>query len=165
MPHINFKVGFKSQIISFDNWPLDATIDDIKHHLYKETSLPTESQKLLWKGRILKDSTTHLSELSIQEGAKLMLMGSLPTQIEQVNEMDKKIDERRRLAPTIRLNKKKLLQQQKRLPDPNANYTFHKISVIEEFPEPHKANSLLERLRDDRGVSYTTKLLVIYILT
>jgi hypothetical protein len=152
--HINFKVGFKSQTIFFENWSLDATINDVKHHLFNETSVPIESQKLLWKGRILKDLDSHLNQLSMQEGAKLMLMGSLPTQIEQVNQMDQKIAEQRRLAPTIRLNKTKLKQQQRRLPDPNANYTFHKISVIEEFPEPHKAKSLLERLRDDRGVIY-----------
>ncbi|KAI8327316.1 WLM domain-containing protein [Blakeslea trispora] len=76
-------------------------------------------------------------------------MGSLPAQIQQVNQLDKRIEEQKRIAPTIRLRKQ---QTQKRGPDPNAKYTFHKISVIEEFPQPEKARKLLERLRDDRGI-------------
>ncbi|KAI7894831.1 WLM domain-containing protein [Mucor mucedo] len=79
-----------------------------------------------------------------------MLMGSLPVQIEKVTLQDQKIVEQRKLAPAIRLKKKQLLQQQK--PNPNAKYTFHKISVIPEFPQPEKAQSLLEKLRDDRGI-------------
>lgn len=157
--HINFKVNIKSQTVPFVNWSLDATIHDVKVHLYNETSLPTESQKLVWKGRILKDLNARLSDLPLQEGAKLMLLGSLPTQIEQVHQMDKKIDEQRRLAPMIRLNKNKLKQQQRRIPNPNANYTFHKISVIEEFPEPHRAKELLERLKEDRGVTIYQKII------
>lgn len=164
---INFKVGFKSNIITFEHWSLDATIEQVKEHLEKETGLPVDSQKLLWKGRILKDLNVCLRDLALQDGSKLMLMGSLPVQIEKINVLDKKIDEQRRLAPSIRLKKKQL--QQKRKPDPNANYTFHKISVIEEFPNPEKAKSLLERLRDDRGVcSYSYLIifewLLIYII-
>ncbi|GAA5798671.1 hypothetical protein HPULCUR_004076 [Helicostylum pulchrum] len=145
---INFKVGFKSNIINFEQWSLDNTITQVKDHLEKETGLPTDSQKLLWKGSILKDLQVQLKDLSLHDGSKMMLMGSLPVQIEKVNVLDKKIDQQRRLAPAIRLKKKQ--QQQK--PNPNANYTFHKISVIEEFPFPEKAKSLLERLRDDRGI-------------
>lgn len=146
---INFKVGFKSSTIMFTQWNLDSTVEQVKQYLEKETELPVDSQKLLWKGRILKDPHVCLKDLELQEGSKLMLMGSLPVQIEKVNVLDKKLDEQRRLAPTIRLKKKQ--QQQK--PNPNAKYTFHKISVIPEFPHPEKAQSLLERLRDDRGVS------------
>lgn len=148
---IDFKVSFKSATILFNQWSIDATVEQVKQHLEQETQLPVDSQKLMWKGRILKDLEAKLKDLSIQDGSKLMLMGSLPVQIENVNNLDKKIDEQRRLAPSIRLKKKQ--QQQQRKPSPNANYTFHKISVIPEFPFPEKAQSLLERLRDDRGVS------------
>jgi hypothetical protein len=149
---INFKVGYKSTIVLFDHWSLDSTVEQVKQHLEAKTQLPIESQKLLWKGKILKDLSVQLKDVALQDGGKMMLMGSLPVQIEKVNDLDKKIDEQRRLAPTIRLKKKQL--QQQRQPDPNANYTFHKISVIPEFPNPEKAQSLLERLRDDRGVSF-----------
>lgn len=147
---IDFKVSFKATTVLFNQWTLDATVLDVKKHLEKETQLPIDSQKLLWKGKILKDLDTSLSELSLQNGSKMMLMGSLPTQIEKVADLDKKMEEQRRLAPTIRLKKKQ--QKQQRGPDPNANYTFHKISVIPEFPNPEKAQRLLEKLRDDRGV-------------
>lgn len=148
---INFRVTFKSEAIPFEQWDVSSTIGQIKESLHYTTSLPQESQKLLWKGRILKDDTISLNELNIQDNSKLMLMGSLPTQVEQVNQLDQKIQEQRRIAPMIRQKKKQAAQQ--RRPDPNANYTFHKISVIPEFPNPDKARQLLERLRDDRGVS------------
>lgn len=148
---INFKVTFKSETIPFEQWDINSTIGQIKEHLHDTTSLPQDSQKLLWKGRILKDDTISLDELKIQDNSKLMLMGSLPTQVERVNQLDQKIQEQRRIAPMIRQKKKQAAQQ--RRPDPNANYTFHKISVIPEFPNPDKARQLLERLRDDRGVS------------
>lgn len=148
---INFKVTFKSQTIPFDQWETSSTVGQIKQHLHDTTSLPQDSQKLLWKGRILKDDTTSLSQVGIQDNSKLMLMGSLPTQVQQVNQLDQKIQEQRKIAPLIRQQKKK--QAQRKGPDPNANYTFHKISVIPEFPHPEKARQLLERLRDDRGVS------------
>lgn len=148
---INFKVTFKSETIPFEQWDINSTIGQIKEYLHDTTSLPQDSQKLLWKGRILKDDAISLNELKVQDNSKLMLMGSLPTQVEQVNQLDKKIQEQRRIAPMIRQKKKQAAQQ--RRPDPNANYTFHKISAIPEFPNPDKARQLLERLRDDRGVS------------
>ena len=147
---IDFKVGYKSALIQFHQWDLNSTIEQLKQHLEQETQLPVESQKLLWKGRILKDLTVQLKDLSLQQGAKMMLMGSLPVQVENVNHLDKKIEEQRKLAPALRLKKK---QQQQRKPNPNSNFTFHKISVIPEFPHPEKAQALLEKLRDDRGVS------------
>ena len=122
--HVNFKVNFKSNIIEFEQYPLDSTVAHIKQRLEEETTIPVESQKLMHKGRILKDDQVQLSQLNIQEGSKLILMGSLPAQIQQVNQLDKRIEEQKRIAPTIRLRKQ---QTQKRGPDPNAKYTFHKI--------------------------------------
>jgi hypothetical protein len=154
--NIDFKVAFKSNIVPFSEWSLDSTVEQVKQHLEQETDLPIDSQKLMWKGKILKDLNVQLKDLAIQDGGKMMLMGSLPVQIEKVNVLDKKIDEQRRLAPTLRLKKKQMQQQRK--PNPNANFTFHKISVIPEFPNPEKAQALLERLRDDRGVSSLVKI-------
>ncbi|KAI8639431.1 WLM domain-containing protein [Parasitella parasitica] len=146
---ISFIVTFKSNTIAFEQWDSASTVGQVKKYLHETTSLPEDSQKLLWKGRILKENGISLNELKIQNNSKLMLMGSLPTQVEQVNQLDQKIQEQRRIAPLIRQQKNK---QRKRQPDPNAKYTFHKISVIPEFPNPDKARQLLERLRDDRGV-------------
>ncbi|KAI7906382.1 WLM domain-containing protein [Cokeromyces recurvatus] len=83
-----------------------------------------------------------------------MLMGSLPTEIEQVINKDKKLNEQKRIAPTIQLKKHQQRQTTRvtRLGFNNSNYTFHKLTVIEEFPNPEKARKLLEKLRDDRGV-------------
>ncbi|GAN08704.1 WLM-domain-containing protein [Mucor ambiguus] len=147
---INFKVTFKSETIPFEQWDAFSTVGQVKQHLHGTTSLPQDSQKLLWKGRILKDDAASLNQLGIQDNSKLMLMGSLPTQVQQVNQLDQKIQEQKRIAPLIRQQNKK--QAQRKGPDPNANYTFHKISVIPEFPNPEKAKRLLERLRDDRGI-------------
>ncbi|KAK4518974.1 uncharacterized protein ATC70_009201 [Mucor velutinosus] len=147
---INFKVTFKSETIPFEQWDASSTVGQVKQHLHDTTSLPQDSQKLLWKGHILKDDAASINQLGIQDNSKLMLMGSLPTQVQQVNQLDQKIQEQRRIAPLIRQQKKK--QAQRRGPDPNANYTFHKISVIPEFQHSERARQLLERLRDDRGI-------------
>lgn len=150
---INFKVTFKAKTIPFEQWDLNSTVGQVKSHLHDATLLPLDSQKLLWKGHILKEDSMPLKDLKIQDNSKLMLMGSLPTQVEQINQLDQKLQEQKRIAPLIRQKKKQAAAQHKRGPDPNANYTFHKISVIPEFPNPDKARQLLERLRDDRGVS------------
>ncbi|KAI8087827.1 WLM domain-containing protein [Gilbertella persicaria] len=147
---IDFKVSFRLKTIPFEQWDLASTIEQVKQYLEQESGLPPDSQKLMFKGRILKDDQATLDQLGIKQGTKLMLTGSLPTQIQQVNQLDKKIEEQKRLAPSIRLKKNQLGQRQ--APDPNAKYTFHKMSVIEEFPHPEKAKKLLEKLRDDRGI-------------
>ncbi|KAI8979746.1 WLM domain-containing protein [Mycotypha africana] len=78
-------------------------------------------------------------------------MGSLPAQIEKVTEMDIKVEERRKIAATVRMKKNGVYRGGAKS-NLDSNYTFHKLTVIEEFPKPEQAKKLLEKLRDDRGI-------------
>ncbi|KAI8989438.1 WLM domain-containing protein [Pilobolus umbonatus] len=81
----------------------------------------------------------------------MLLMGSTAAQIAKVNDMDKMREEQKRLSPHIKLKKPVIRQRVE------TKYTFHKLSVINEFPFPDKAYRLLERLRDDRGIQAIMK--------
>lgn len=154
----DFRVGYHSQTILLEQWDLDSTIQQVKQYLEERTSIPVDAQKLMWRGKILKENELQLKQLSPLQPTnnKMLLMGSSQKAIEKVNSMDKKLDEQRRIAPTIRAKKgPQPVKSMKEL-----KYTFHKISVIEEFPHPEKARNLLERLRDDRGVSFFFSYLV-----
>ncbi|KAG1053078.1 hypothetical protein G6F43_004815 [Rhizopus delemar] len=151
----DFRVGYQSQTILLEQWDLDSTIQQVKQYLEERTSIPVDAQKLMWRGKILKENELQLKQLSPLQPTnnKMLLMGSSQKAIERVNSMDKKLDEQRRIAPTIRAKKgPQPVKSMKEL-----KYTFHKISVIEEFPHPEKARNLLERLRDDRGIQAIMK--------
>lgn len=146
----DFQVGYQSQTILLEQWDLHSTVQQVKEYLEETTFIPIDAQKLLWKGKILKDNNIQLKDLpSVSPTTnRMLLMGSPQKAIEKVNSMDKKLMEQRKIVPMIRMKK-----QQQPKPVKEMKYTFHKISVIEEFPHPERARKILERLRDDRGVS------------
>ncbi|KAG1175465.1 hypothetical protein G6F70_004084 [Rhizopus microsporus] len=150
----DFQVGYQSQTILLEQWDLHSTVQQVKEYLEETTSIPIDAQKLLWKGKILKDNNIQLKDLpSVSPTTnRMLLMGSPQKAIEKVNSMDKKLMEQRKIVPMIRMKK-----QQQPKPVKEMKYTFHKISVIEEFPHPERARKILERLRDDRGIQAIMK--------
>lgn len=147
---LNIKVSFKNQTIELANCNENCTVHELKAQLAESTGVPVEGQKLLHKGRILSNEK-RLADLSLANNAKLMLMGSQLQQIEQVMQQDQKIVTQQRLSAS----KPKVSARKSQKTAEDYKYTFHKISVIEEFPRPEEARKLLERLRNDRGVCLT----------
>ena len=143
---ISFQISFKGTIYPIQEWNAESTLEELKSHVQDLTGVPVERQKLMYKG-LLKDNAQTLSDAKIQDGVKVMLIGSKDEDIRQVQEIDKKVDRIR----TTPVRKAKAFKSGPNKDD--IRYNFHKITVIEEFPEPEKARKLLERLRDDRGVS------------
>lgn len=143
---ISFQISFKGTIYPIQEWDVESTLEELKSHLQELTGVPVERQKLMYKG-LLKDNAQSLSDAKIQDGVKVMLIGSKDEDIRQVQEIDKRVDRIR----TTPVRKVKAFKSGPNKDD--IRYNFHKITVIEEFPEPEKARKLLERLRDDRGVS------------
>lgn len=129
-------------------------MQQVKQYLEEQTSIPIDAQKLLWKGKMLKDNDVKIKEFnSLQESNnRMLLMGSPQKAIEQVNIMDKKLDEQKRIRPLISTRVQHIPKTVKEV-----KYTFNKISVIEEFPHPEKARQLLERLKLDRGIQAIMK--------
>ncbi|RUS22912.1 WLM domain-containing protein, partial [Endogone sp. FLAS-F59071] len=145
---LSFQVTFKGQPVAITDWSATSTIWDLKEHLSVETGIPPESQKLLYKGQLRDEAT--LAEAKILEGCKVMMVGSSREEVERVHEMDKRVELRKQGAGKAVAKGSKLYKPIRTVADDK--YTFHRIEVIPEFPEPNKARALLERLRDDKGI-------------
>lgn len=145
---LHLKVSFKNQTIELSECNENSMVHELKARLAESTGVPVEGQKLLHKGRILSNEQ-RLSDLNLGPNTKLMLMGSQLQQIQQVAQLDQRIASQRRLSAA----KPKVTARKSQKTAEDYKYTFHRISVIEEFPRPEEARRLLERLRDDRGVS------------
>src|SRR5579859_6543214 len=77
----SLQVSFRGQIIPI-TLPSESTILVLKQVLEKSTSVPPSHQKLLSKGKQLQDDMV-ISTLS--SGSKLMLLGTPPTTISEIN--------------------------------------------------------------------------------
>jgi hypothetical protein len=143
---ISFQISFKGTLYELKDRDSQSTVQELKQHLQDLTGVPVERQKLMFKGLMKNEQT--LSEAKVSQGSKIMLIGSKDEDIKQVQEIDKRV-ERMKTTP---IRKAKVYKSGTSKED--IRYNFHKISVIEEFPEPEKARKLLERLKIDRGVSH-----------
>ncbi|CAO3644799.1 unnamed protein product [Cunninghamella blakesleeana] len=151
MSTINFKVSFKGKTYSMDNWLLDSTVGQLKEWLTQETSITSDCQKLLYKGKILQDDTATFTSIGLQPDSKLMMMGSQYQQIQNIQKLDQKITTQKQVQSTLK--KQKTKPYKKNMTEQDIKYTFHSISVLPEFPhQQDKAREILQRLKDDRGI-------------
>ncbi|KAI9317603.1 WLM domain-containing protein [Dichotomocladium elegans] len=104
----------------------------------------------MFKGRKLDVDDATLEAIHIDSKSRLMLIGTAPEQLREVANLDKKLEANRQTAQRFLANRIKPARPV--TSTRNNKYTFHRISVIEEFPNPEAARKLLERLRDDRGI-------------
>ncbi|KAI9278932.1 WLM domain-containing protein [Phascolomyces articulosus] len=143
---IDLKVQFKTTLFDLQEWSLESTIEELKIYLQNETNIPIDHQKLLYKGKMLKDNNTTLAQFHNNNKAaitKLMLIGTPVEQVQEIAKLDDRLNRRQVIKPSRPI---------KRSVQTVSRYTFHRITVIEEFPQPEQARKLLERLRDDRGI-------------
>ncbi|KAJ2957505.1 hypothetical protein NQZ79_g6794 [Umbelopsis isabellina] len=146
---ISFQISFKGTLYELNDRDPQSTVQELKQHLQDLTDVPVGRQKLMFKGLMKNEQT--LSEAKVGQGSKIMLIGSKDEDIKQVQEIDKRV-ERMKTTP---IHKAKVYKSGTSKED--IRYNFHKISVIEEFPEPEKARKLLERLKNDRGIRHVMK--------
>ncbi|CAG8594430.1 12376_t:CDS:2 [Cetraspora pellucida] len=143
---ISFQVTFKGKTIQVESLNSSHTIRNLKKYLAEETSIPVEFQKLFYKGLLNNDST--LLECNFKNGIKVLLVGSSQQDIQAIREADSKIIHQP-LKSKYAVNPYKNVRVEN---SSDSKYTFHKIEVIEHFPNPDRARALLEKLRDDRGI-------------
>ncbi|KAI9489856.1 WLM domain-containing protein [Zychaea mexicana] len=74
-----------------------------------------------------------------------MLIGTPTEQVKEIAKLDDRLNRRQVIKPSRPV--KRSVQS-----TTSSQYTFHRITVIDEFPQPEQARKLLERLRDDRGI-------------
>ena len=134
------QISFRGQITPI-TLPSDSTVANLKQYLESSTSIPPSHQKLLSKGHKLQD-TDPVSPLI---GTKLMLLGTPPTMVKEINAH----------KPTIRTRSPyavKLPTSQSASATPDSSYTFHRIIPLPHLPNVNAARDLLERLKYDRGI-------------
>ncbi|CAG8741896.1 31629_t:CDS:2 [Racocetra persica] len=142
----SFQVTFKGKTIQVENLKSSYSIRNLKEYLAEETSIPVDFQKLFYKGLLNNDST--LLECNFKNGIKVLLVGSSQQDIQAIKEADSKIINQP-LRSKYAINPYKNVRVENSF---DSKYTFHKIEVIEHFPNPDRARALLEKLRDDRGI-------------
>lgn len=150
---LNFQVSYQGNNLQLTQWDPQSTIGQLKDHLQQETGVPPSLQKLLHKGKRLVDDATTLNELGFNDKTKLMLMGSAPKQVEEIAQLDDKLGRNRETARWFRAQRiKPAATSTPSSAAADSRYTFHRLTVIDEFPQPERARAILEKLRDDRGI-------------
>jgi hypothetical protein len=134
------QVSFRGQTMSV-TLPSTSTVLDLKESLSTTTSIPPANQKLLSRGQRLQDTDT-LSSLS---GSKLMLLGTPPKTISEINSHKPIIRTRSPYAV-------KLAPSQSASATPDITYTFHRIVPLPHLRNANLAHDLLDRLVHDRGI-------------
>ncbi|KAI8142670.1 WLM domain-containing protein [Fennellomyces sp. T-0311] len=136
---VDLKVQYKTKVFEIHQWSPESTVGQLKSYLQDETSIPIANQRLIHGGKILKNDNDTLLQFN---SSKFKLIGTPVEQVKEIAKLDDKLTHRHVI---------KTSRPTKSVQTTNP-YTFHRITVIEEFPNPNQARKLLEQLRDDRGI-------------
>ncbi len=134
------QISFRGQTIPITLSPT-STVLDLKQSLETSLSIPPSHQKLLSKGHRLQDSDS----ISSLVGSKLMLLGTPPSTMTEINSR----------KPTIRTRSPyaiKLPTSKSSSATPDSTYTFHRLVPLPHLPNANLARDLLDRLVHDRGI-------------
>lgn len=75
-PTIKVSVKWNKQVFEDVELNLSDDIATFKGQVYALSNVPVDKQKLMAKGKILKDDTAWASYPGVKEGAQIMLMGT-----------------------------------------------------------------------------------------
>jgi len=139
---VSLQISFRGQIFTV-SLSRDSTILTLKESLQQSTSIPPTHQKLLSKGHRLQD-TDSITPLI---GTKLMLLGTQPTTVTEIN--SHKPVARTRSPYAIKLP---TTSKASATATPDALYTFHRLVPLPHLPNVNAARDLLDRLVHDRGI-------------
>jgi len=137
---VALQVSFRGQTIPI-TLPAESNLLALRQALEESTSIPPSHQKLLSKGKQLQGDMP----ISTLSGSKLMLLGTAPTTITEINSH----------KPTIRTRSPyaiKLPSSKPASSTPDSTYTFHRLVPLPHLPNAHLARDLLDRLVHDRGI-------------
>lgn len=117
------------------------TVAALKHAIQQNLNLPLETQKLLAKGKQLKDD-------DIVPPGKIMVIASSADSIAAVKEQTQRLAEsaRRRAAATVSRTSVNRTTKQSSI------YRFNAIKALPHLHESGRSQSYLERLANDRSI-------------
>ncbi|GJJ11396.1 hypothetical protein Clacol_005629 [Clathrus columnatus] len=148
--HITYKgVNHDISILSSE------TLESLQDHIYEKTAVPPSFQKLLYKGK-KGDIDTPISEAGLQNGTKVMLLGSTE---QDVGLMKATEAEKKRKDEVLKQRGLKRTAGVRNTYKPQiSSYRFHRLEPLRHLPRPETALSLLKRLSEDPAILHVMQL-------
>lgn len=72
---VSFRIAMGSQLGAMNNIPMKTTVAELKQMIENKTNIPSNTQKLACKGKILKDKQM-LSETDLRDGSRITLISA-----------------------------------------------------------------------------------------
>mmetsp|Transcript_5155 Transcript_5155/g.6237 ORF Transcript_5155/g.6237 Transcript_5155/m.6237 type:complete len:332 (-) Transcript_5155:124-1119(-) len=126
-----------------------TSVKNIVDRLQQDTGVPYQNQKLLARGKQI-DLEALLEENAGTLPAKIKLLGSTNTEIQQVVDTHEKLNNKVRIKDDLNPIRRRRPRNQivkREIPD----YRFERIQVLKGLPEQEKAREILTRLSEDTG--------------
>ncbi|KAG5181988.1 WLM domain-containing protein [Tribonema minus] len=155
---VQLDVAWKGSTISLQVQP-DWTVQLLKEHLEQRTAVPVLNQKLVWKGKTLKEPYDSLEETGVlvPGRAKLMLIGSTAADVVAVSQPAPHVRVRDDLTGEEVVPKgyvKVPLGVGGTDPRDRSPYVFERVQALRGLPRQAEAQAILEELAADRGTCY-----------
>ncbi|KAK0188535.1 WLM-domain-containing protein [Armillaria mellea] len=130
----------------------ETTLGDLQDQLEKVTSVSPSLQKLLYKGKNLKQNTSGqetVVSIGLRNGSKVQMLG---TTSEELGGIQVTENEQRRIDRILRERALKAPAYKGRLDTASLNYRFHQLLPLPHLPNPASAHNLLQRLSEDPAI-------------
>ncbi|KAI0832090.1 WLM-domain-containing protein [Trametes gibbosa] len=132
----------------------DSTLANLQTRLEDLTSIPTNNQKLLYKGKKSVSPDASIIAAGLKGGAKVQVIG--PT-AEELGGLQVAESEHQRKERILRERAQKAhakVRSTGRASSSEVQYTFHRIEPLPHLPNPDSARALLTRLADDPAIQH-----------
>ncbi|KAK0466834.1 WLM-domain-containing protein [Desarmillaria tabescens] len=136
----------------------ESTLGDLQDQLEKATSVSPSLQKLLYKGKNLKQNRVGqetVVSIGLRNGSKIQMLGTTSVELDgiQVTEseqrrVDRILRERALKAPAYKVRSTGVTNSA------SLNYRFHQLLPLPHLPNPASAHNLLQRLSDDPAIQH-----------
>ncbi|KAK0202451.1 WLM-domain-containing protein [Desarmillaria ectypa] len=136
----------------------ESTLGDLQDQLEKLTSVSPSLQKLLYKGKNLKQNRVGqetVVSIDLRNGSKIQMLGTTTEELDgiQVTEseqrrVDRILRERALKAPAYKVRSTGTMN------NASLNYRFHQLLPLPHLPNPASAHNLLQRLSDDLAIQH-----------
>ncbi|KAG7445119.1 WLM-domain-containing protein [Guyanagaster necrorhizus] len=135
----------------------ESTLGDLQNQLEKATSVSPSLQKLLYKGKNIKqnrDGQETIASMGLRNGSKIQMLGTTSEELDgiQATESEQKrinqILQERALKPAYKVRSTGTMNSA------SLNYGFHQLLPLPHLRNPTSAHKLLRRLSDDPAIQH-----------
>ncbi|KAK0489298.1 WLM-domain-containing protein [Armillaria novae-zelandiae] len=136
----------------------ESTLGDLQDQLEKVTSVSPSLQKLLYKGKNLKQNRSGqetVLSIGLRNGSKVQMLGTTSEELDGIqvaeNEqrrVDRILRERALKAPAYKVRSTGSRDSA------SLNYRFHQLLPLPHLPDPASAHNVLQRLSEDPAIQH-----------